>query len=49
MFGRVEWTDGDGINHAVNTVNRDEHVRICRRLRRRRSTILKATQISRLA
>lgn len=49
MYGRVEWEDGDGQVFAVNTASRQEHVNICRRLRRRRTTIRKATQISRLA
>lgn len=49
MYGRVEWYDADGILHAVSTATRDEHTRVCRRLRRQARTIRKATQISRLA
>ena len=48
-YGRVEWFDGEGNRHAVNTFDKAEHAAVCRSLRRRGRTIRKATQISRLA
>lgn len=45
IYGRIQWVDADGQRFAVDVFSEQEHVTLCRVLRRRHRTILKATRI----
>ncbi len=48
MNGRVTWLDAEGSRHSVNTHNQVEHTTLCKSLRRKGRTILKATPVSKV-